>query len=177
MKHYFLTKLVLSLCICFVTNHTFSQQSVADATDLTVYNNGLKFYNTKAYAAAQKTFYEVYEQASSGSNLKANASYYEAMCAVKLNQQDAGEKIISFIEENPNSNKKNSTFFKVANYYFANKRAAHALKWYKKVNIDKLSSKNQKALNFKMGYAYLVTKNLTLAKTRFLPLIDNNCYF
>ena len=176
MKHYFLTKLMLSLCICFVTNHTFSQQSVANATDLTVYNNGLKFYNTKAYAAAQKTFYEVSEQASSGSNLKANASYYEAMCAVKLNQPDAGEKIISFIEENPNSNKKNSTFFKVANYYFANKRAAYALKWYKKVNIDELSSKNQKALNFKMGYAYLVTKNLTLAKTRFLPLINDATY-
>jgi tetratricopeptide (TPR) repeat protein len=176
MKHYFLTKLMLSLCIYFVANHTFSQQTVADATDLTVYNNGLKFYNTKAYAAAQKTFYEVYEQASSGSNLKANASYYEAMCAVKLNQPDAGEKIISFIEENPNSNKKNSTFFKVANYYFANKRAAYALKWYKKVNIDELSNENQKALNFKMGYAYLVTKNLTLAKTRFLPLINDATY-
>ena len=176
MKHYFLTKLMLSLCIYFVANHTFSQQTVADATDLTVYNNGLKFYNTKAYAAAQKTFYEVYEQASSGSNLKANASYYEAMCAVKLNQPDAGEKIISFIEENPNSNKKNSTFFKVANYYFANKRAAYALKWYKKVNIDELSNENQKALNFKMGYAYLVTKNLTLAKTRFLPLINDAKY-
>jgi tetratricopeptide (TPR) repeat protein len=176
MKHYFLTKLMLSLCIYFVTGHTFSQQTVADATDLTVYNNGLKLYNTKAYAAAQKTFYEVYEQASSGSNLKANASYYEAMCAVKLNQPDAGEKIISFIEENPNSNKKNSIFFKVANYYFANKRAAYALKWYKKVNIDELSNENQKALNFKMGYAYLVTKNLTLAKTRFLPLINDATY-
>jgi tetratricopeptide (TPR) repeat protein len=176
MKHYFLTKLVLFLSICFVANNTFSQQSIADATYLTAYNNGLKLYNTKAYAAAQKTFYEVSEEASSGSNLKTNASYYEAMCAIKLNQPDAAQKIRSFVEENPNSNKKNNTFFNVANYYFANKRAAYALKWYQKVNLSELALEDQKALNFKMGYGFLVTKNLDLAKTRFLPLINDAKY-
>ena len=176
MKHYFLTKLVLFLSIYFVANNTFSQQSIADATHLTTYNNGLKLYNTKAYAAAQKTFYEVSEEASSGSNLKTNASYYEAMCAIKLNQPDAGEKIRAFVEENPNSSKKNNTFFNIANYYFANKRAAYALKWYQKVNIEALALEDQKALNFKMGYGFLVTKNLDLAKTRFLPLINDAKY-
>jgi tetratricopeptide (TPR) repeat protein len=176
MKHYFLTKRILFVCIYFVANHTFSQQTVAGATDLTVYNNGLKLYNTKAYAAAQKTFYAVYKQAYSGSNLKTNAAYYDAICAVKLNQPDASEKIVSFVEENPNSTKKNNAFFKVANYYFANKKTAYALKWYKKVNIDELSNEHQKALNFKMGYAYLATKNLNLAKTHFLPLINDAIY-
>jgi tetratricopeptide (TPR) repeat protein len=176
MKHYFLTKLLLFLCISFFATTTFSQQTISDATDLTAYNNGLKLYNTKAYAAAQKTFYKVSRDASYGSNLKENASYYEAMCAIKLNQPEAGAKILLFVKENPNSTRKNSIFFKVGNYYFANKRAAYALKWYKKVNIEKLSLENQKALHFKMGYSFLVSKNLTLAKTRFLPLINDAKY-
>ncbi|TXD46684.1 tetratricopeptide repeat protein [Polaribacter sp. IC073] len=156
--------------------NSYSQQTIADATDLTAYNNALNLYNTKAYAAAQKTFESVLKKASTGSNLKADASYYDALCAVKLNQPDADSKILSFVEENPNSNKKNTAFFTVANYYFANKKAAYALKWFQKVAADELSKKDQKELNFKMGYCFLVTKNLTLAKARFLPLINDAKY-
>ncbi|AUC86753.1 hypothetical protein CW731_14540 [Polaribacter sp. ALD11] len=156
--------------------NSFSQQTIADATDLTAYNNGLNLYNTKAYAAAQKTFEKVSKDASIGSNLKADASYYEAMCAVKLNQPDADKKVLSFVEENPNSSKKNTAFFTVANYYFANKKASYALKWFQKVTVDDLSIENKKELNFKMGYCFLVTKNLTLAKARFLPLINDPKY-
>ncbi|WP_198519829.1 tetratricopeptide repeat protein [Polaribacter sp. ALD11] len=176
MKFLFFKKLILSLSIYFVAINSFSQQTIADATDLTAYNNGLNLYNTKAYAAAQKTFEKVSKDASIGSNLKADASYYEAMCAVKLNQPDADKKVLSFVEENPNSSKKNTAFFTVANYYFANKKASYALKWFQKVTVDDLSIENKKELNFKMGYCFLVTKNLTLAKARFLPLINDPKY-
>ena len=176
MKYRFLTKLILSFCFSFVAINTVAQQTIADITDLTAYNNALKLYNTKAYAAAQKTFNKVSEDASIGSNLKADASYYEAMCAIKLNQPDADKKILAFVEENPNSSKKNTAFFKIANYYFANKRASYALKWFQKVNLEELSKENKKELNFKMGYCFLVTNNLALAKTRFLPLINDAKY-
>lgn len=164
------------MSILFVVNNSFAQQTVANATDLKVFNNALNLYNTKAYAAAQKTFAQVSNLASIGSNLKADASYYEAMCAVKLNEPDADKKVLTFVEEHPNSNKKNAAFFNVANYYFANKRAAYALKWFQKVNIDELSNENRKELNFRMGYSFLVTENLNLAKERFLPLINDAKY-
>ncbi|WP_299670190.1 tetratricopeptide repeat protein [uncultured Polaribacter sp.] len=176
MKFRFFKKLMLSLCILLVGSSIFSQQTIADATDVTVFNNALKLYNTKAYAAAQKTFAKVNEFAAIGSNLKSDASYYEAMCAIKLNQTDADKKVLAFVEEHPNSNKKNEAFLNVANYYFGNKRAAYALKWFQKVAIDELSRENQKELNFKMGYSLLVTNNLELAKARFLPLINDGKY-
>ena len=62
-------------------------------------------------------------------------------------------------------------------YFFANKKAAHALKWYGKVDTDALSKNNRKELNFKMGYGLLVSKNLALAKIRFLPLINVSTIF
>lgn len=154
----------------------FSQQTIADATILKDYNDALKLYNNKAYAAAQKTFDKVSEIANKESTLKSDAMYFEAMCAVKLNQAEADKKVLAFVEENPNSPKKNAAFFNVANYYFANKKASYALKWFQKVAIDDLSKENKKELNFKMGYALLVTDNLTLAKSRFLPLINDGKY-
>ena len=142
----------------------------------TAFNNAKKLFNSKAYAAAQKTFSNINQSATFGTNLKADASYFDAICAIKLNQPQADKKVLTFIEENPNSNKKNKAFFNVANYYFANKRAAYALKWYKKVNLEVLSKEDKNELNFKMGYALLVTKNYSLAKKQFLPLINDAKY-
>lgn len=88
----------------------FSQQTIANATALTHYNNALNLYNTKAYAAAQKAFATVFQRGAIDSNLKADASYYEAMCAIKLQQPNAAKMVLSFSANNPNSTKKTALF-------------------------------------------------------------------
>ena len=154
----------------------YSQQTIVDYSDLTPYNNAIQLFNNKSYKAAQKSFASIKEIALTNSKLKSDAAYYDAMCAVILHQPEADKKILAFIEENPNSNKKNKAIVNVAKYYFANNKAAYALKWFKKVNIDILSKEDRKEINFKMGYAYLITENLILAKKQFLPLINDSRY-
>ena len=154
----------------------FAQQSEIDINLLADYNHAVKLFNSKAYAAAQKNFMEVSENAEDRMRLKADADYYDAMCAIRLNQTDADKKVLSFVENHPNSNKKDKAYFNVGNYYFANKRAAHSLKWYSKVNQDALSEANKKELNFKMGYAFLSTRNLTFARNKFITLINDPKY-
>ena len=176
MKFRFIKKHIL-FCIFFTTTFVmFSQQTVVDANIVSDFNNALKLYNDKAYAAAQKGFEKVQNTAKGSSSLKADATYYDAMCAIRLNQTTADEKVLNFVDENPTSNKKNKAFFNVANYYFANKKAAHALKWYEKVNTDLLSEENKKELNFKMGYGLLIAKAYELSKDKFLPLINDPKY-
>lgn len=176
MKFVFLKKRLLTFFIILVSVVNYSQQTIVDTDVLTKYNNAIKLFNNKAYAAAQTSFAKISNTAIKGTNLKADATYYDAMCAVRLNQPDADKKVLTFIEENPNSTKKNKASFSIANYYFANKKAAYALKWYQKVDVDVLSKENQKELNFKMGYAYIIAKNLPLAKEKFLPLINDAKY-
>ncbi len=176
MKFRFSKKHLLSVFIILTTLASFSQQSIVDANVITNFNNAVKLYNNKAYAAAQKTFEKVHNEAEQNSSLKTDASYYDAMCAIKLKQTNADKKVLAFVEDNPTSNKKNTIFFNVGNYYFANKKASYALKWYKKVNQDLLSKENKKEINFKMGYGLLVTKNLSLAQSKFLPLINDAKY-
>jgi tetratricopeptide (TPR) repeat protein len=176
MKYHFLKKEMLSLCFFFVALPFLSQQTIANATAIARYNSGLNLYNTKAYAAAQKTFSTFSKTKNIGFNLKADALYYEAMCAIKLRQPNADKKVLSFVENYPNSSKKNTAFFTVGTYYFANKKTTYALKWFQKVAIDELSNEDQKELNFKMGYCFLTTNNLTFANERFLPLINDAKY-
>ncbi|MFK8060505.1 MAG: tetratricopeptide repeat protein, partial [Polaribacter sp.] len=176
MSAVFIRKHFLFLCICLLSKFSFSQQSISENSVVTDFNNALKLYNNKAYTAAQKKFATVENAAINNSNLKSDASYYEAMSAIKLRQTDADKKVLKFVEENPNSNKKNKAYYNVANYYFANKRASYALKWYQKVALDGLSKENTNELNYKMGYCFLVTKNYTLAKDKFLLLINDAKY-
>lgn len=169
---YCLTGLLLVIPSLFVSG----QQSDIDVNVFNEYNHAVKLYNDKAYAAAQKNFVEVSKKLKDETNLKAEAEYYNAICAIKLNQADADKKVLGFVQKYPNSTKKDKAYMLVGNYYFANKRAAYALKWFTKVNPAVLSEENRKELDFKMGYALLTTQNLTKARPRFLKLINDPKY-
>jgi tetratricopeptide (TPR) repeat protein len=174
---FFLSRFILTCSLFFLTyTPAFAQQSFVDATVLTDFNDALKLYNSKAYAPALKIFGTVARTAAKNTNVKSDASYYESMCAVKLNKTDADKKVLKFVVENPTSVKKNKAYFNVGNYYFANKKAAYSLKWFQKVIPEQLSKENKKELDFKMGFALLKTNHYKLAKDRFLPLINDEKY-
>jgi TolA-binding protein len=176
MNSRFFKNFAFLVSICIGTNFVSAQQTEMNANSFTAYNHAVELYNNKAYAAAQKTFSEVALKTNENSNLKSDSEYYTAMCAIKLNQTEADKMVLSFVENNPNSSKKEKAFLNVGNYYFANKKAAYALKWYSKVNRNVLSTENKKELDFKMGYAMLSTGNLKLARKKFLPLINDARY-
>ncbi len=154
----------------------YGQQSEIDSNLRADFNHALKLFNSKAYAAAQKSFINVSEKATKRTTLKADSEYYDALCAIRLHHTNADEKVLNFVSNYPNSNKKDKAYFDIGNYYFANKKAAYALKWYSKVTLNALSLQNKKELNFKMGYAFLSTGNLDFAKNKFVTLINDPKY-
>ena len=176
MKNIFFYLFILLLFSSINTIEVFGQQTAVNFNIEVNYNHALKLFNSKAYKGAQEYFSNVSENATNQTRLKENADYYEAMCAIRLHQKNADQKVLTFADTYPNSVKKNKAFFNVGNYYFANKKAAYALKWYSKVNPEALSLDNKKELNFKMGYAFIVTRNLDLAKNKFIPLINDPKY-
>ena len=176
MKNIFFYHFLLLLFLSTSNTYVFGQQTAINFTIEANYNHALKLFNSKAFKSAQKYFSKVSDNANNKTRLKENADYYEAMCAIRLDQKDADQKVLTFADTYPNSIKKNKAYFNVGNYYFANKKAPYALKWYSKVNPEALSLDNKKELNFKMGYAFIVTRNLDLAKSKFIPLINDPKY-
>ncbi|WP_088323284.1 tetratricopeptide repeat protein [Polaribacter tangerinus] len=176
MKFKFFKKYFFLLSISFSTYSLISQESIVNTTALKEYNNAVILFQNKAYAAAKTSLKKVAKNLPSTSSLKADATFLEAMCAIKLNEPQADKKILSFIEQNPNSSKKDIAFFAIGNHYFAQKKAAHALKWYNKINNFSLSKEEIKELNFKKGYCYIESNNLTLAQKTLLPLLNDAKY-
>jgi TolA-binding protein len=99
MKFGFNRNKFLFIFVLLISTVSFCQQSVVENNFLTAYNNALQLFNNKAYAAAQKTFLKVHNSVDKSSNLKSDAAYYEAMCAIKLNQTDADKKVLAFVEK------------------------------------------------------------------------------
>ncbi|WP_275316461.1 tetratricopeptide repeat protein [Tenacibaculum bernardetii] len=176
MRFICLKKSCFSLFLIAFSITITAQESAINSEITSDYHKAIKLYNNKAYAAAQELFSEVSRNANQHENRKADADYYDAMCAIKLTQDNADDKVLEFVENHPYNNKKEKAFINVGNYYFANRKAAHALKWYQKVNDKLLSQPERDELNYKMGYALLVSNYLKDAKSRFQTLLGNPIY-
>lgn len=176
MKIIFAKKSLFTFLFFLLIAGVNAQETEIQTNTSAEYHHAVKLFNSKAYAAAQQLFIKVSKQSKKQQNLQADADYYDAMCAVKLGQTNADKKVLAFVANHPNSTKKQLAYLNVGNYYFANRRAAHALKWYEKVDESLLQEEDKEELNFKMGYAMLASNYMDDAKKRFQKLLSSPRY-
>ncbi|WP_299107455.1 tetratricopeptide repeat protein [uncultured Tenacibaculum sp.] len=176
MRIIYFKKGYLSLLFLGFTTSFFAQKTALHVSESSDFHKAKELYNNKSYAAAQQLFQKVSSESQDANNLKADADYYDAMSAIKLNQDYADDKVIDFVENYPYHNKKEKAYLNVGNHYFANRKASHSLKWYQKVNEKLLTQEEKDELNYKMGYALLVSNYLKDAKARFKTLLGNPIY-
>ena len=153
----------------------FSQQSAVYTHHAVNFQSALDLYNSQQYQSAQVLFKSV-ESTSSDAFLKSNSAYYNANCAVRLNQPNAELLVESFVEQYPSSTKRNSAFLEVANYYFENAKYSYARKWYDKVDFESISKSNVEPFYFNYGYSLYATKNYKAAKSYLTKVETSKIY-
>jgi len=168
-------KKLLIIFIFFLTVHSFSQQTEVYTNDLVDFNSAYELYSNQQYLAAQTLFLEVIKKPTT-KNIKSNCSYYIAIIAIKLNQQNADYLMEQFVEEHPTSIKRNSAYINVADYYFGNSKFSQARKWYDKVDEFSLSVKEKEKFYFNNAYAFFKTKQNAEAKKYFNRLSTSEKY-
>ncbi|MEM8845658.1 MAG: tetratricopeptide repeat protein [Bacteroidota bacterium] len=136
------------------------------------YQDALNLYNNQQYQAAQSIFEEVKKSTKDGET-EANSAYYSANAAIRLNQRGADKMMEDFVERYPTSTKRNSAFLDVADYYFETGKYPYALKWYKKVDVSTMPSKDKERFNFNNGYALYASKRPKDAE-RYLSKVSNS---
>jgi len=160
----------------FFTISLAAQQSEVYTNSLSVYNKALDLYQNKDYAAAHQLFVMLEDNFPESSELKANSVYYAAFSSIKLGEIGSDKLMKDFVEQYPNSTKRNDAFLTVANYYYTQGRYYYAVKWYSKVNQKKITSFNKEEFEFKYGYALFAAKNYKLSKKYFFNLLNSKKY-
>ncbi|MGO2356823.1 MAG: tetratricopeptide repeat protein [Mesonia sp.] len=168
----------ISVCLALtasVSVPVFSQQTAIYTNDFAEYNRARVLFENNQYQAAQTLFQKVEEDVS-GQELKADCTYYIAICAVRLNQSNADSLMEDFVSEHPTSTKRNSAYINVAHYYFNNGDYNRARIWYEKVDTSSLSRAEQQEFDFNNGYAYFKAGRKDEAKTYFNRVRDSKEY-
>ena len=166
-------KCLLVIAWAMLCNYiVLAQQSAIYTSELVEFQKALTLYNSKQYLAAQSLFNKIEDDATD-EVLRSDCAYYIANCAVRLNQQNADDLIVKFVEDYPTSTKRNTAYIDVADYYFENSKYPYARKWYELVEEDALSRKERDKYNFNYGYSLYATNNNAGAR-KHLARVENS---
>ncbi|ENA1795082.1 tetratricopeptide repeat protein [Flavobacterium psychrophilum] len=170
-------KYLLSLFVflSFVFTSMFAQQSAIYTNDLAAYNKALSLFNDKQYQSAQILFDKV-KQENLNPELEADCTYYSANCAIRLNQNNADEKMQNFVKNYPTSTKQNLAYTEVATYYFEQGKYPQALEWFDKVDESSLTEDELDKYNFYKGYSFFNSSKKKEATQYFNKVVNSQEY-
>ncbi len=138
------------------------------------YRLGLELFSKEKYSAAQDQFDRVVNSISdSESELKGNAEYYRAICALELENDNAEYLISNFISTYPTSSRIERSYFQLGRLQFRNRDYRNALESFTKVSRSALSKNERTEYNFKKGFCFLQKNEPENAKNLFSSVKDS----
>ncbi|MCD4788772.1 MAG: tetratricopeptide repeat protein [Bacteroidales bacterium] len=161
----------MSLLLLAFLSLSVAQKTVIYKNPEAKYHLGVELFGKEKYNAAQKQFTYVIESVEDhDSELRINAEYYDAICALELFNRDAEYKLTEFIKNHPTNSRGNLINFQLGRLAYRNRKYNSAQKYFDKVDIIELSSAQKDEYFFKTGYCYFKTNKLQKAKNAFLQV-------
>ncbi|MCQ2607272.1 MAG: tetratricopeptide repeat protein [Bacteroidales bacterium] len=137
--------LVLGSCMA-ASAQKYEQQVPAFATAVDLFEN-------QKYSAAQQYFQSALKQ-NIGREQKTDASFYSAICALRLFNPDGVGYIQHFIENNPQYPRIYQAYFELGNYLFHEEQYKEALDCFEKTDIQRFTNSEVLEYFYKKAYSY-----------------------
>jgi len=158
-------KLVTLLFLVIFLFSAKAQVSVDQHQPKSLYDNGLFLLTKKNYSGARAYFDQYLD--SGDKTYRVEASYYDAICALKLYHLD-GEKLIQdFINDYPNSPQSALAYAEMGEYFFQDRNYKRAIFYLAKVDQKAISEEKRGEIQYKLGYSYFAVKNFDKALVEF----------
>lgn len=175
MKKPIVLLISMMLALFIIEPVVMAQQTAIYQDPDAAFNSAVELFDSEKYGAAQRIFDEISRNISAKKpEIAASASYYGAVCALRLSNRDAGTRLESFIKEYPTSSRRNQTYFHLGNFYFAGKSYRSASQAYDNTDAVELPGSLLAEYFYKSGYASFEIGNTAKAKERFLRIKDQD---
>ncbi|MFO7935067.1 MAG: tetratricopeptide repeat protein [Bacteroidales bacterium] len=166
-------KVVLSIIMIAIPLSLPAQKSAVYRYGDNAYLKGLELYQKEKYGAARHQFEQVLAATEgSRSEIRSEASFYLAMSAVELRNDDAEYLVFSFISEYPESPHVDEAAFRLADYFYDKNSWAKCISWYNRVDRFNLSRIDLSEYYFKKGYAFYRRNDFEQARVNFYEILD-----
>ena len=151
----------------------YSQKSAVYEYSDREYLEGLELYENQKYGAARSVFGKYLEDnMGSRSEIRAEASFYMAMSAVELKNDDAEFLVYTFITEYPGSPHVNEAAFTLADFFYDKNSWAKCISWYNRVDRYKIGKEKLPEYYFKKGYSYYKRNDYENARVSFYEILE-----
>lgn len=163
-------QLALFLSLMIVVT-TFGQSTEKYNSAYEGYYRAEELYLKEQYAAARKEFRDfINTQKNSNDPFVIKASYYEAVSALELFNNDAIPLLLDFNKNYPESIYKHDIYFRLARYYYSKKKYDDALVWFNNLRANDLEAEQRDEFYFKMGYSFFKEDKYAEAKSAFYEI-------
>lgn len=133
----------------------------------------MELYDKAQFQAAQSKFEEIVQKIDSPHDeIRIDAEYYAAVCALELYSQNAEYLLNEFVYNHPDNVRTKTVYFNLGKHHYRRKRYRDALKYFKKVDKYELTEEEQIEFQFKLGYSAFYTKDYSTARDNFLEVKD-----
>lgn len=167
-KVYFILLLLFS-----VSGKVSSQIPFTEKQMNSEFNRAMELFDKEKYPAAIRLFDEFVKNNSGTEQiLAADAEYYAAIAALKVFNGDAEYRMVSYINNHPESPRINSSKLEIADYFYQNKLYRKAVDYYESVNRQELEGEKLSEYFFRLGYSLYVTGNKERALLMFSEIKD-----
>ena len=167
MKIFKVSLLLLVTAFCTVFSAS-AQRTENFKSPLYEYQTAVDLFNKEKYGSAQQYFKYVYESTEDKQHdLKTNSLFYQGVCAAKLDNQDAGYLLQTFIDRYPVHTSVPEARFYLGRFYFARKNYKKTIAQFDEIYESDIQPENVQEYHFKKGYSYFMTEDFDNAKMMF----------
>lgn len=169
----FVLFLVLTLCTT-----VYGQTSEKYNSEYANFYRGEELFQKEQFGAARKTFrlfLNEFEQKNDPFYVK--ASYYEAISALELYNNDAITLLEAFNKNYPESIYKMDIYFRLGKFHFYKKKYEDAIAWFNKLSASDIDEEDHEEFYFKLGYSYFKEEQLNNARDAFYEAKDGTTQY
>lgn len=164
--------------LLFVSLAAYSQKTLLLLDPAAAYKTGVDLFEKQKYGAARENFQQIADNpAFNHTEVKANAQYYLALCAVELFNTDAEYLLSAFISQNPENARINEAKFHMGRFQYNNKKYAKASEWFAQVTPSGLKEDQLHEFYFESGYCYFQQGDYDKARVAFKEIKDLDTKF
>ena len=167
MTRIFLTIAFLSHLI------VFAQTSEKYNSDYVDYYRAEELFQKEQYGAARmefRKFMDSYRKSEDPMFLK--ASYYEAISALELYNNDAVGLLEQFNKDYPESIYRKDIYFRLGKFYYYKKDYEDALVWFNQLSSQDIEEEDREEFYFKIGYSNFKLEHFETARDAFYEAKD-----
>lgn len=173
MRH--LKGLLLGIAVVLTMGQSQAQQTEIYTHPYEAYDRARSLFEKGQYVQAKNQFAKLIEETPEPhSEIRIDAEYYYAICALELQQRNAEHEVEEFVRAHPASPRVDEITWRTANHYFGRRKYNDAIDWYEKLDPRLLTRSERPEYHFKLGYSYFMREKYDESKQHLLEVIDAN---